>query len=423
MNLQLVGCSHHQSNVSIREQLAFSENQIRPFLQSFYESFPHSEAVLLSTCNRTELYVAGREPNNLPSQDVLIDLWAENRGFSRHDIRGDLFAHEGQQAVQHLFSVAASLDSMVLGEAQILSQVKQAYQMACETNQEIPLSHQIFQTAIRVARRVANETKIHANRVSIPSIAVGSFARQIFERFDNKRILIIGAGEMASETLTYLQENGGQDVAVVNRTKERAAELAAKFNGQVFDWQQLENELVKADIIVSTTGATQPVVTTELFDRVVAKRQQRPVFILDLAIPRDFEPAIGERLNVYLYSIDDLERECERNRKARKSEWPKAQKIIDKETQLFMQQMKHRSGGAAIAQLKQQANEIRDSELQRLMNRLDGVSDEHRKEIDYAFSRLVNKILHPPLESLKEESSEGSSGLLDAMKRLFRLGE
>ena len=174
MNLQLVGCSHHRSNVAVREQLAFSTEQIRPFLQSFYEEFPKSEAVLLSTCNRTELYVAGGVPDLLPGTDELIELLTRRRGILDGDIKNDLFAHHGERAVRHLFSVAASLDSMVLGEAQILSQVKQAYRLATETQQKIPLSHQMFQAAIRVARRVTNETKIHANRVSIPSIAISS---------------------------------------------------------------------------------------------------------------------------------------------------------------------------------------------------------------------------------------------------------
>ena len=421
MNLQLVGCSHHESSVAVREQLAFSHNQIRAFLESFYQTFPKSEAVLLSTCNRTELYVAGRQPEHVPSEQQLIDFLVCDRDLDQNDLQKDLFRHRDQQAIRHLFSVAASLESMVLGDAQILAQVKEAYHVAVETNRAIPLSHQVFQNAIRVARRVANETKVHANRISIPSIAVGSFARRIFERFDNKRMLVIGAGEMAEETLGYLKEFGGREFSVVNRSRDRALALAEKFEGEIHGWDELENELAKADVIVSTTGATEPVVTAETFDRVVRRRNQKPTFVLDLAVPRDFEPQIGEMLNVYLYSLDDLQRECDRNRKSREAEWPKAIKIIDQETTQFMSSMARRIGGGTIAQLKQQANETRDAELKRLMNRLDGIGDEHRKEIEYAFSRLVNKILHPPLEALTDEANEGSTGLLDALKRLFRL--
>ena len=421
MNLKLIGCSHKKSSVSVREQLAFTEHQIRPFLKSYYDRFPNSEVVLLSTCNRTELYVASRVPESVPSTEQLIEFLIGDRPFVKQDLENELFFHEDKSVVQHLFSVAASLNSMVLGEAQILSQVKQAYQMAAETNRAIPVSHQVFQAAIRVARRVANETKIHANRVSIPSVAVGSFARQIFERFDNKRMLVIGAGEMAEETLTYLQDRGGNEFAVINRTRSRAEDLAAKFQGEVHDWDQLEKQLALADIVVSTTGASQPIVSPEMFRRVVYERNQRPTFILDLAIPRDFDPDIGDLLNVYLYSIDDLEEECERNRQARQAEWPKAKRIVDGEVIQFMRSMARRNSGGTIAQLKRQANDSKEAELKRLLNRLEGINDDHKREIEYAFNRLVNKILHPPLESLKDEANQDSSGLLDALKRLFRL--
>ena len=271
--------------------MAFSHDQVRPFLDDYRQRFPESEAVLLSTCNRTELYVAGSRLNDLPSTDELIDLLVDNKGVSGLKLGEDFFAHRDRQAIYHLFKVAASLDSMVLGEAQILSQVKHAYRMAVDTNQPMPLSHQVFQTAIRVARRVASETRIHANRVSIPSIAIGLFAKQIFERLDNKRMLIIGAGKMADETLTYLQQYGGQEFVVMNRTQSRAEELAARFNGILGRWDDLERELSLADIVVSTTGAAEPVITKERFDGVIKLRKQKPLFILDLAIPRDVEPA------------------------------------------------------------------------------------------------------------------------------------
>lgn len=421
MNLQIIGCSHHRSNVTTRELLAFNPEQIGPFYKRFYSRFPDSEAVLLSTCNRTELYVAGAQPESAPSTDQIIGFLAEDKGVEDQSIRTELFAHRNKQAINHLFKVAASLDSMVLGEAQILSQVKQAYQMAVETNHHIPLSHHVFQTAIRVARRVANETSIHSNRVSIPSVAIGSFAKQIFERFDNKRMLVVGAGKMAEETLKYLEQHGGRDFVIVNRTRERAEAVAKKFNGSVGNWDKLESELVSADIVVCTTGASQPVITGDMFLRIKKQRQQRPLFILDLAIPLDVEPSIGNELNVYLYTIDDLAKECERNRKSRASEWPKAKKIIENETSRFMQQISLRSSGHTIAQLKQQADAVKLAELQRLMNRLDGVSEKHREEIEHSFHRLVNKILHPPLESLKQDSEQESVSMLNALKRLFGL--
>lgn len=423
MNLQVIGCSHHQSNVAIREQLAFTEQQIGPFLELFYDRFPESEAVLLSTCNRTEFYAAAKQPDLIPSQQEMIEFLVSQRGLSISDVNADLFAHSDRNAIEHLFSVAASLDSMVVGETQILAQVKRAYQLAIESNQTIPLTHQVFQSAIRVARRVSNETDIHSNRVSVPSIAICVLAKQIFERLDNKKILIVGAGEMAEETLTYVRSEGGKDICIINRTQSKAEELAAKFEGKVASWDSLQDQLATADLIVSTTGATEPVVTSAMFDQVEKARNQKPVFMLDLAIPRDIEAEIGDRLNVYLYTLDDLQKECEKNRQSRQSQYPKAIKIIDQETDLFFADVRRRSSGSTIVQLRQQADKAKTAELTRLMNRLDGVSEAHRAEIEQSFNRLVNKILHPPLKSLQDDSINESGSMLDALKKLFQLGD
>ncbi|MDG1875269.1 MAG: glutamyl-tRNA reductase [Mariniblastus sp.] len=423
MNLQVVGCSHHQSNVAIRERLSFTEQQVRPFLDLFYHQFPKSEAVLLSTCNRTEFYAAAENPELIPSKQEMIKFLAQQRGLSIADINADLFAHSNQKAIEHLFNVAASLDSMVVGEAQILSQVKKAYQIAIESNDSIPLTHQVFQSAIRVARRVSNETDIHANRVSVPSVAIGVLAKQIFERLDNKKILIVGAGEMAEETLKYVVTGGGKDIRITNRTESKARELAKQFNGRVCEWTNLKEELATADLVVSTTGATEPIVTSEMFDHVEKVREQKPILILDLAIPRDFAADIGERLNVYLYTLDDLQKECELNRESRESEYPKAAKIITQETNAFFADVRRRSSGSTIAQLRQQADKAKNVELDRLMNRIEGVSEKQKKEIEQSFNRLVNKILHPPLKSLRDDTSNGSGSLLDALKKLFQLGD
>lgn len=423
MNLQVIGCSHHQSNVAVRERLAFTEQQIRPFLDLFYDQFPNSEAVLLSTCNRTEFYAAAQNSKLIPSQQEMIEFLAAQRGLAITDINNDLFVHSDRDAVRHLFNVAASLDSMVVGEAQILSQVKKAYQIAIESNDSIPLTHQAFQSAIRVARRVSNETDIHSNRVSVPSIAIRVLAKQIFERLDNKKILIIGAGEMAEETLNYVVSDGGKDIWITNRTESKAVELAKKFSGQVCPWDDLRNQIASADLIVSTTGASEAVVTSQMFDDVEKNRSQKPLFILDLAIPRDFAEEIGSRLNVYLYSLDDLQKECERNRESRQSQYPLALKIIDQETELFFADARRRSSGSTIAQLRKQADESKNAELTRLMNKLGDLPEDQRAEIEQSFNRLVNKILHPPLKSLRDDSTSGSGSLLDALKKLFQLGD
>jgi glutamyl-tRNA reductase len=264
--------------------------------------------------------------------------------------------------------------------------------------------HALFQTALRVARRVASETTLHQRRVSISSVAVADFARQIFERFDDKETLVIGAGEMAEETLRYLQEEGAGRITVVNRNFPRAEELARRWQGRVLPWEKLLPAITAADLVIESG------------------RSERPLLILDLAVPRDFDPAIGDRPDVYLYSIDDLRAACQRNRCERDKELPAAMHIIEQETARFMAEMYHRAIGPVIERLRLGWQRPKEEELQRLLNRLPQVDDHGRDEIRRSFDRLVNKLLHPPLESLRDESRDGiPRGLLDALARLFQL--
>lgn len=424
MKLHLVGCSHHTSPIEFRERLAFSREQIPVALGRLRHEFPSTEAVLLSTCNRVELYTASDDRMEAPSDDQMIHFLAEFHGLNASDLARELFLRKRDEAVRHLFRVAASLDSMVTGEAQILSQVKEAYQLATDGSFAGPMMHAAFQGAIRVARRVAKETDIHKRRVSIPSVAVADFASQIFERFDDKKVLVIGAGEMGRETLRYLVDAGAQHVTIVNRNPERAMALASEFEGHVEPWNSLDELLIEADLVVSTTGASEPIVTLDRYRHIEPDRYQRTLFVLDLAVPRDFDPAIGDCLGVYLYSVDDLQRACETNRKQREKEWPKAQKIIDLETDRFLAEWSHRVTGPTIRQLKQSTDEIKQQELRRLLNKIGQLDPQIESEIELSFDRLVNKVLHPPLESLRDEAQKGTHhGLLDALKRLFQLDD
>ena len=424
MRVQMIGCSHHDADVTFREKLAFQPTQVAAALAQMRNLFPRTEAVLLSTCNRMELYAAAEDDADCPTAEQLINFVAEFHGLVPQDIAAELHNLSGEEAVRHLFSTAASLNSMVVGEAQILSQIKQAYDLANAGDSTGPLTHSTFQAAIRVAKRVQNETKLHEKRVSIPSIAVADYASQFFERFDDKVVLIIGAGEMAQETLTYLVDKNVGKTIIVNRSRERADQLAKKTGSEAADWDQLEGLLAEADLVVSATAATAPVVTTDMFRQVVEKRYQRPIFILDLAVPRDFDNRISEFINVYLYSIDDIQAVCDANLAARQLEWPKAETIIAEETDLFMKVLFQRITGPWIGRLKQQANEIKKAELQRLQNKLGDLADDPAvaKELEIALDRLVNKLLHPPLESLREDiSPDTGTGLLDALKKLFQL--
>jgi len=422
MKLQMIGCSHHNSPVEVRERLAFSADQLEPALGLLRERFPESESVLISTCNRVEVYTASDLDNVCPTHHELVDFLAEFHGLKPMEVFDALFERTGEDAVRHLFMVASSLDSMVVGEAQILSQVKQAYELARSANNAGPLTNSVFQAAMRVAKRVATETAINQRRVSIPSVAVADFAAQIFERFDDKRVLVIGAGEMGEETLRYLMDEGAREIAVCNRNPQRARDLADRTGGRPVPWDALHEAVVAADLVIGTTGSNEPILTAARFREIHQQRKQRPIFMLDLAVPRDFEPAIGDFLGVYLYSIDDLQEACEANRRAREKEWPKAERIIEAETARFMADLSHRATGPTIKRLREQADRVRQDELQRLLNKLGVLDERSRNEIARSFDRLVNKLLHPPLESLRDEAQSGSPhGLLEALARLFQL--
>jgi glutamyl-tRNA reductase len=422
--LALVGATHRTVPLELRERLAFSPEQAVAALAAFQERFPGREAVLLSTCNRVEFYAAGDHDQPAPSADDLIAFLADRREIDPARLAPVLTRQQDEAVVQHLFSVAAGLDSMVLGEPQILGQVKQAWAVAQEQGTSGPLTATMFQAALRTAKRVATETAIGRERTSIPSVAVADFAAGVFERFDDKRVLLLGAGKMAAETLRYLREAGARDVTVVNRTASRAVELAARLGARPGSFADLEAELTTVDLVVSTTGAGEAVVSLGLFARIEQRRQGRPLVVLDLAVPRDFDPRIGDRPGVWLYSIDDLAAACDANRRSRQREMPAALSIIEEETLRFMADMHHRTTAPVIEQLRAGWSETGAAELERLFRRLPGLGDAERDEIRQAFERYAAKLLHPPLVSLRTESRSGPPhGLLDALRRLFQLGE
>jgi glutamyl-tRNA reductase len=424
MKLRMLGCSHQHASIELLERLAFSPDQLRAALAAFREQFPQTEAVLVSTCNRVELYMAAADPAAVPDVQRAGSFLAGRHGLDFDELRDAIQPKEGEAAVRHLFTVVASMDSMVVGEAQILSQVKQAYETASDAGLIGPELHAAFQAALRVAKRVATETTIHQGRVSIPSVAVADFAASIFERFDNKHTLLIGAGEMGTETLEYLIGQGACEISIVNRHPERARQLADRCGGQPRAWEELDELVASADLIVSTTGATEPIVSVDRYRRIEPLRYERPLFILDLAIPRDFDPAIGECPGVYLYCIGDLEKACERNRAARRKAWPKAERIIEEEVRRFRADAHHRLTGPTIRCLKDSADNIKQSELTRLINKLGTLDERQRDEISRSFDRLVNKLLHPPLESLRDQAERGTPHtLLAALKQLFQLKE
>ncbi|QDU09541.1 glutamyl-tRNA reductase [Gimesia aquarii] len=424
MNLQVVYCNHQTARLDIREKLAFSSNeQLDSAYSELKKSYPDTEMVVISTCNRVELYTVSQESETGPSHQDLAKFFSEFHQVPVSDFFEDFLERTGPDAVRHLFQVASSLDSMVLGEPQIVNQVKEAYQRATQNALCGPLTHALFQQAIRVSARVRTETQLAEGRVSIASVAVGTFGKGIFEYFDDKTVLIIGAGEMAEETLTYLKDEGVERIIVVNRSFENAQKLAMKVGGEARPCEQLEDYLAEADVIVSTTGATEPIVDVACFERVLQKAGNKTFFILDLGAPRDFEPAVGE-LNddIFLYDIDDLEATCEENRRARQQEVEKALEIIDEETERFMHGVYHRATGPIIKQLREQWHDVREQEVEKLFGKLSHLDEKDQELIERSIEQIVNKLLHPPLEVLRHEAREGTPhGLLDALKQLFHI--
>jgi glutamyl-tRNA reductase len=426
MNLQVVYCNHQSASLSIREKLAFAGDKLAKAYRELLARFRSSEFVVLSTCNRVEVYSAQESPDAAPTRKQIAEFVSEFHHVPLSEFSDELLAATGPDAVRHLFRVASSLDSMVLGEPQIVNQVKEAYRLAQEHNACGPLTHAMFQGAIRVSARVRSETQLAEGRVSIASVAVGDFGRGIFDRFDDKRVLILGAGEMAEETVRYLVDEGVRKLIVVNRNLARAEELAAKFpniEAKTLPWTALDEELALADMIVSTTGATEPVVDAKRFQMARQRTGEKPILILDLGAPRDFAPEIANLDdNVFLYDIDALEETCEQNRKARIGEINKAQRIIDEETDRFLQDVYHMATGPIIKRLREQWHEISRDELARLKSKLSHLTPSDLEAIERSTERIVNKLLHPPLEALRQEAQSGTPhGLLDALRRLFHL--
>jgi glutamyl-tRNA reductase len=422
MNVLVVSCNHHNAGVQIREKLAFSsQQQLSHAYTQWKQLHPDSEIVVLSTCNRVEIYAADENDEGGVSVDDITRFISQFHNVPTDEFVHSVLTEHGPKAVAHLFEVACSLDSMVLGEPQIVNQVKEAYRVAQEHDACGPLTNVLFQQALNVSARVRTETRLAEGRVSIASVAVGEFGRSIFSRFDNKTVLIIGAGEMAEETLQYLRSEGVQRIVVANRSPERAARLASEFGGEAVPFDQLDHWMAIADVIVSTTGSDDILIHRARFEAVRKQSRQQPVFILDLAAPRDFDPAIADiDDNVFLYDIDALEETCRKNRKLRKAEVQRAMEMITEQTERFMQEVYHRATGPVIHRLREHWNQISRSELDRLYRRIPDLNEEQRAAIEVTIQRIVNKLLHPPLEALKDEAKAGTpEGLLQAIRRLF----
>jgi glutamyl-tRNA reductase len=356
------------------------------------------------------------------SGSQLSDFLAEFHGLGAADLRRHVYVHEADAAVRHLFRVVASLDSLIVGEGQIAGQVKQAYELALHHGAAGPVLHSLFQHARQVAKRVRTETGIAQGHVSVSSVAV-DFVRQVLERFDDKTVLVIGAGKMGELTLKHLKELQPQRVLVTNRSPEKAVALARECGGLAVPWNQLDDALVKADIVLSTTGAPEPIVSVERYERARARRTAGPAVILDIAVPRDFDPRIHDGDQTCLFNIDDLKQVREQTLRQRLRHVGPAEGIVEQEQRRFLADWARRRNGPVIARLTQEFEAKREQVVRQLLARLNGkLTAADRTYIEGAFRLLQNQFLHGPIAALTEEPHGGGSHtLLDALRKLFRL--
>jgi glutamyl-tRNA reductase len=410
--LVCVGLSHHTAPLDVRERLALPDERQTELLQAMAQA--PAEALLISTCNRVELYVVG------PGTDLHERTRTALAGAAGHDLAPFLYSHHGEAAVLHLFRVAASLDSMVLGEPQILGQVKDAFEQAQRLGAARGELARICGAAFGSAKRVRTETELGRAATSMASAAV-EMARHVFDGLDGKTVLLVGAGEMAELSGKHLVAAGAAKVLVANRTFERAEALAASLRGQAVPFDRLEESLVLADVVVCTTASPKPVITRENVSRVLKPRKHRPLFLVDLAVPRDVEPEVQTLDGVYAFDVDDIQKVIAENQAARAAAAGRAEVVVAEEVARYIRQRAVREQVPVLAQLRARAEQIRRAELERAIGNLPApLTADQVRVIEAMTSAIVNKMLHQPTAKLRAVQA-GESELADAAAELFGL--
>ena len=424
MKLLALGVDHRSAPTAVREALAFDGPKNSKGLDELKVRYAGSEFVVLSTCNRVEVYSASDSVEALPDVESLSHWLAQFHELPKDAFAAHLVAHHDDAVVTHLFRVASSLESLVLGEGQILGQVRDAYQAAVTRGVVGPIFHELFQNAIRVGKLVRAQTGLDQGKLSVASVAV-DVAREVFDHFGDKTVLVIGAGKMADLTLQHLSTLKPGRILIANRNAERAQKAAERWNGLAVPFDTLNQALIEADVIVSTTAADEPIVTKEQYARVQRARRNRLSLILDIAVPRDFEPGVGELDRVMLYNVDDLQAQVQRNLTGRKKGIDPAKAIIDRETLACVANLRHnRKAGTLLRQLGDYADAVRLRELDKFHASCPDLTEAQRDAVAHLVHRLQNQFLHHPRSALKSASranGETPHSLLNAMRHLFGL--
>jgi glutamyl-tRNA reductase len=417
-----VGLNHRTAPLELRERVAFTPAQGDAAVKKFRAAFPHAELVILSTCNRVELYLA-RPLSGEPSLESLAQFVAEFHGIDAGSLREHLYHREDRAMIEHLFTVASSLDSMVVGETQILSQVKHAYHHGCDSGGVSKVLHGLFQRALAAAKDVHEKTQLSAGHLSIASVAV-DLAASVFERFDDKTVLCVGAGKMASLMLRHMQELKPRKILVTNRSPERAADVARQFSAEARPFEQLDALLTEADILLTGTGATEPIITEARFKALLKARRYRPVVMVDVAVPRDIEAAVAKLNNVYLYNIDDLQEVAAGNRGKRDQEIAAARALLATHVEEYLKWSAARDVGPLVKALYEQANGMARAELEAHFAKHPDMTPERRAELEHLAHRLIGKLLHGPVTQLTTRAESTARPMLAAaLRKLFELGE
>jgi glutamyl-tRNA reductase len=419
MHLFLLGVSHRTAPVDLRERLDFSSRDLSAAAGAIAARPSMREAVVLSTCNRSELYVATTDPAH--AREELVSFISEYHHVSTPMFQPHLFALENSAAVAHLFRVAAGVDSLVVGEPQILGQVKEAYQTSAANGCVGPVLSNVFRWSFGVGKRVRTETTLGEGAVSVSYAAV-ALARKIFGRLTGRRVLVVGAGEISSLTAQHLRGQGVGEIVITSRTHAHAEELAAVVAGLAVPWEGMASALGSADIVITATGSQRPIITRAQLEAWQAHRRGTPLFIIDIAVPRDVDAAVGEIEQVFLYNIDDLHIIVEENLSRRAAEVERAESIVNDEVTKFMAWQRSRSAVPTVVALRQRFESIRRSELQRLEGKLGALSPEARTRVDEVTRLIVEKLLLEPTEQLKAlPDEETQAAYTEAVNRLFRL--
>src|SRR6266581_373159 len=419
MNIVVVGLSHKTASVDIREKVAFAPNHMEKPLRELVAIPDITEAVIVSTCNRVELYATTHDVAGGMAR--MKRFLADYHSLPLETLEPHLYSHHGEAAIRHVFRVASSLDSMVVGEPQILGQIKTSYGYAAEFKSSGIILNRFLHKAFSVAKRVRTETKIASSAVSV-SFAAVELAKKIFGDLSDKTVMLIGAGEMCELAAKHFINNGVRGLMVTNRTFERAAKLAEEFGGKAVNYEDLFDQLHKADIILSSTGAPHFIITPKDVTEVIRRRKLKPMFFIDIAVPRDIDPKVNDVQNVYLYDMDDLQGVVATNLEQRGKEAAKAEQIVNQEIGQFFKWLSSLEVTPTIVALRSKFEEARQAELAKTLANWKDLAPEQQKRLEALTAAIVNKLLHTPTAVLKQTGQGGRTDLyVDALRQLFEL--